>query len=137
MKKIVAALFLTICFLPLLFGQKTRPGQLPTVKPGADYSLTVHISGVHIRTNCAAARLTNDPCKQIYADAVIDGRKIELMGVAVSYPTYKRFNVLPGDYKARIVKDPHTGDASGLDREYELVLAGEVVWHCTVTGISE
>jgi hypothetical protein len=136
MRKLAVVLFLTIAVLPFIYGQKTRPGQLPKIKQGADYSLKVHVTGVHIRSDCSTARLTDDPCKQIYADAVIDEKKIELMGAEVSYPSYKRFNVLPGDYKARLFKDPHT-DGTGLGMEYEVVLSGEVVWHCKVTGISE
>jgi hypothetical protein len=134
MKKFAIVLFLAICFLPFLSGQKSRIGELPKVRPGVAYPLQVHISRIRIR-NCQA-RVANGPC-EIYADSIIDGKKKELMGTDVSYPSYKQFKILPGNYEARLLKNPHSADGTELRREYEVVLPGKVIWHCTVSGISE
>lgn len=136
MKKFAAALFVTFCFAPLLFGQKTRLGSLPKAKPGVEYPLKVHISAVSVRKECPA-RLNGQPCNELDVNAIIDGNKIGLRGAEVSYPTYTRFNVLPGDYEARLLKVSPKGDGAELFREYELLLAGKVIWQCTVTSISE
>ena len=136
MRKFVVVLFLTFCFFPFLYGQKTRPGQLPTAKPGVVYPIHVHISGIHVRVGCLSGT-TASSCRDLYADAVVDGKKVELMGIEVEYATFKRFNVLPGDYQARLVKDTHRVEGTELYQEYELLLRDRVVWRCTVTGISE
>ena len=136
MQKFAAILLLLFCSSPFISAQKARPGQLPKEKAGAVYPLKAHVSEVHIRADCPAS-LAGDPCKQLYADAIIDGKKFVLMGAEVSFPSYKRFNLLPGDYEARLLKDSHTAGDSGLRREYELVLPGKIVWQCTVTSISE
>jgi len=136
MKKIVVVSLLLACFSPLFYGQKTRPGQLPRAKSGVVYTIKVHISGIHLRNGCSAVS-TGDSCRNLYADATIDGKKIELAGAEVTYPTFQRFNVVPGDYKARLLKDPHKVNGTELYREYELLLPDNVIWQCTVTGISE
>lgn len=136
MKKLAVVLFMIVGFLPFLSGQKTRLGSLPKAKPGVEYPLKVHISKVGVRKECPA-RLNNEPCNELDVDAVIDGKKIGLRGVDVSYPSYTRFKVLPGDYDARLLKDSPKGEPAGLYREYELLLPGKVIWRCTLTGISE
>ncbi len=131
MKSFFGVLLFFACFLPAVCGQKTRPGQLPSARPGVTYPVKVHISGVRVRRGAEGS------CTAVYADASIEGKKIELMGCEVAYPTYKRFNVLPGDYDARILKDPQKVNGTSLYREYELVLPDKVNWQCTVTGIFE
>jgi hypothetical protein len=136
LKKLAVTLFLTTCLLPFIYGQKTRLAPAPKARPGVEYPIKVHVSAVSIRKECPA-RLNNEPCNELDVDAIIDGKKIELRGVEVSYPSYKRFNVLPGDYKARLLKNRSNARAAPLDSEYELVLSDKSVWSCTVTGISE
>jgi hypothetical protein len=61
-----------------MYGQKTRLGQeLPRAKPGEDYPIKVHISGVHYRGEYLGPGQMADV---IYADAVMNGKKIELRG---------------------------------------------------------
>lgn len=136
MKKSAVVLFLAIAFLPSLSGQKSRLGPLPKARPGVEYPIKVHISAVKVRAECPA-RLNGTPCNEIDADAIIDGTKVDLRGAETSYPTYKRFNVLPGDYDARLLKEPPRENQTKLYREYELLLPGKVIWQCTVAGISE
>lgn len=135
-KRYAVVLFLASGLLPLLSGQKTRMGSLPKAKPGVEYPIKVHISGFSVRKACPAL-LNNEPCNELDVDAVIDGKKIGLRGVDVSYPSYRHFNVLPGDYHARLIKDPPMGAPPDVYREYELLLPGSVVWHCVLTRISE
>ncbi len=136
MGKLALILLFLVCFSPFAHGQKTRTGQLPTAKPGVIYPIKVHISGIHVRSGCLSGTTANS-CRDLYADAIVGGKKIELMGTEVEYATFLRFNVLPGDYQARLVKDPHKVVGTELYREYELLLPDKVVWRCTVTGISE
>jgi hypothetical protein len=116
-----------------MHGQKVRLGQgLPHAKPGVDYPIKVHISGLHYREESIGSGQTADI---LYADAVINGKKVELRGDRdVPFQYYK----LPfGDYQARLVKDPHKIADMPLFQEYEVVLADRTVFHCNVTGISE
>lgn len=127
-----------------MYGQKTRFGQAPRAKSGVDYPLNVHISGIHIRTyyaspswigpNFLAAERNNDVA---YADAVISGKKIELLGAWTWIPGTFQTPLAPGDFQARLIKDPPKMSAGPIYQEYELLLPGGIVWHCAVTGISE
>jgi hypothetical protein len=116
-----------------MHGQKTRLGQgLPHAKPGDDYPIKVHISGLHYRGEYIGSGQTADV---IYADAVMNGKKVELQGDReVPFQYYK----LPlGDYQARLLKDPHKMGDTPIFQIYEVVLPDRTVWRCTVTGISE
>jgi hypothetical protein len=124
-----------------MHGQKTRYGQeLPLAKPGIDYPIRAHISGKHYREEYVGSGQDEDV---IYADALIDGKKIELrgyQGADFQYPhghPLKYYKLLLGDYQARLVKDSPKLDEAPLFRVYELVLPDKTVWRCTVTGISE
>jgi hypothetical protein len=87
MRKSAAILLLLLCFSSFVYGQKTRFGQAPRAKQGVDYPLKVHVSGIHIRTyyespswlgpNFLAQERNQDVA---YADAVLDRKKIELLG---------------------------------------------------------
>jgi hypothetical protein len=70
---------LVFCFCSLAtYGQKTRFGQeLPHAKPGDDYPIKVHISGLHYRGEYVGSGQDEDV---IYADAVMNGKKVELRG---------------------------------------------------------
>ena len=127
MKRSMIALLLFAC-LPLVYGQKIRYGQEPPkAKPGVDYPVKVHISGVRIRTYC------NGNCSDVlHADAVVDQKRLELTG-AFLY----QLNLVPGDYAARRLKTAHKGAATPIDDEYELLLPDSHIWRCTVTGIFE
>jgi hypothetical protein len=143
MKKTAGFLLLLACFLPCLQtqlkAQKVRYGQAPPkAKPGVDYPLTVHVSGIRVRQRCSNDSFSTTPsgisCKNVvYVDALTGDGKIELVGdwIWYRYP----MNLTPGDYHARLLKDPH--NATPIDREYEFVLPDRSVWRTTVTGFSE
>jgi hypothetical protein len=131
MKRLSIALFLVAC-LPLLCAQKTRYGQEPPkAKPGVDYPIKVHISGVRIRTYC------DQGCTDyLHAEVVMDQKKLELTGSFLYEPRSSQVNLLPGDYTARLLK-ANKGEATPLYNQYELLLPDRHLWRCTVTGIFE
>jgi hypothetical protein len=132
MRRLVV-LFVIACALPF-YAQKTRMGQPPpTAKPGVDYPIAVHVSGIHVRTPCKG-----ENCHDVvYADAIVDGKKVELMGDWIWYRDYYRLALFPGDYKGRLLKESARNDAGPIFQEYELLMQENTIWHCTVTGIDE
>jgi len=71
----------------------------------------------------------------IYADAVMNGKKVELMGGQGA--SSQRYRLSLGDYQARLMKDPHKFGDTPLSQVWEIVLPDKTVWRCTVTGILE
>jgi hypothetical protein len=144
MRKVAAVLFFLLCFTSVIYGQKTRYGQAPRAKQGVDYPLKVHISGINIRTyykspswvgpNFLAEERNEDVA---YADAVLNGKKIELLGawtwISGSYQTPLSL----GDFQARLLKDSPKPSVPPIGQEYELLLPEGIVWRCAVTGVSE
>jgi hypothetical protein len=136
--KSAALLMLLINVVPFAYGQKTRFGpRSPEAKTGVDYPVRVHVTAIQIRSHCSELKGPASCRDVVYAESVIDGKKLELMGDRVWLPTFYVFPVTPGDYKARITKEAPTAVLAPLDREYELVMPDETVWPCSVTGISE
>jgi hypothetical protein len=143
MRKFSIVCLLCLCSLAM-FGQKTRFGQAPRAKQGVDYPLKVHISGIHIRTyyespswlgpNFLAQERNEDVA---YADAVLDGKKIELFGAWTWIPGSFQIPLSPGDFQARLLKDSSKTSVSSIGQEYELLLPNQIVWRCAVTGVSE
>jgi hypothetical protein len=77
-------------------------------------------------------------CAQaIYLDTILDGRKLELSGYSWLTKRLDDAQLVPGDYQARLVKDPHKVDGTLLYREYEILLPDGTVWDCSVSGLSE
>ena len=144
MRKSAVILLLLLCFSPFISGQKTRFGQAPRAKQGVDYPLKVHVSGIHIRTyykspswlgpNFLAAERNQDVA---YADAVLNGRNIELLGAWTWIPGSYQTPLSPGDFQARLLKDPSKTSDSPIGQEYELLLPDRIVWRCVITGVSE
>ena len=118
-----------------LRAQKTRFGQdLPFAKPGVSYPLTVHVYGVHIRTDCQYG--TRYCISVLFADVTANGRKLELRS-GLDFPEKLDKETSPlsfGDFRARVLKK-----ASGVELgdQYELVLADNRVLKCMVTGMVE
>lgn len=102
-------------------------------KPGVDYPVKLHISGIRIRNYCDDGTCWD----ALHADAVLNQQKIELTGDFIYTPGFFRVNLVPGDYTARFLKVAHKGATVPLYDEYELLLPDRHVWRCTVTGISE
>lgn len=135
MKRPLIALFLLVC-LPLLYGQKTRYGQEPPyAKPGVDYPIKVHITGIRLRRDYDYEGRTYD--NVLHADAVIDQKRVELTGSYLYDPRRVQVNPVPGDYAARHWKAAHNAAAAPLFDEYELLLPDRRIWRCTVTGMFE
>ena len=133
MRKFLVALAIGFCCFAAR-GQKTRFGQeLPYAKPGVVYPIKVHVSGLHYRTEYNTISSLNEYVT--YVDAILDGKKVELQ--TKQYSPAKPDNLPFGDYRARLLKDPHKTNDTLLFREYELVLPDNTLWRGTVTGISE
>ncbi len=133
MKRSLIALFLLAC-LPLLCAQKIRYGQKPPqAKPGVDYPLKVHISGIRIRRYCDSGTCDD----VLHADAVLNQQKMELTGDFLYEPGFFQVSLVPGDYTARLLKIAHKGATVPLYNEYELLLPDRTIWRCSVTGIFE
>lgn len=127
-----------------MFGQKTRFGQAPRAKQGVDYPLRVHISGIHIRTYYASPSwagpnfLAPERNKDVaYADVILDGKKLELMGAWTWIPGEFQTPLSPGDFHARLVKESPKMSITRIGQQFELLLPDQIVWHCMVTGVSE
>jgi hypothetical protein len=137
MRKSVSLLLLLACFLPCLYAQKVRYGQVPPkAKPGVDYPVTIHLSGIYLRQRCSESSPGPNgiSCQNaVYVDGILNGGKIELEGdwIWYRYP----MNLTPGNYQARLLRDPH--NATPIGQEYEFVLPDRSIWRTTVTGFSE
>ena len=123
------------------FSQKSRYGQEPPkAKAGVDYPIKIHLSGVHLRTYCKAsgAQAGYAECEDAcYADALLNGSKIELMGYC-NWTKVKAPDLIGlGDYHARLIKGLPKSGIGPIGEQYELILADRTIWRTTVTGISE
>jgi hypothetical protein len=65
----------------------------------------------------------------IYADAVVNGKKIDLKGKYLEFPT--------GDYQARLRKNGPNANLTELGQKFEIVLPDGTAWQCSVAGFSE
>jgi uncharacterized FAD-dependent dehydrogenase len=127
MKKIVVVLLLVLCSTAI-YGQKTRLESDKNASNPANYTVKIHISASHIECGSGACDL--------FADTVLNGKKIELRGGTVSY---KRINMLlvPGDYAAKLINDSLNPNSAWFGQEYKLLLPDGTTWHCYTTGIFE
>jgi hypothetical protein len=117
-----------------MYSQKTRFGQeMPHVKPGVDYPIKIHISGTHYRVEYVGSGQAENA---LYADAVMNGKKIELTGDREEVP-FQNIRLPLGDYQARLLKDPHKMGDLPIFQVYEVALPDKTAWRCTVTGMSE
>ncbi len=140
MKKLTFLLLFLFCTASLSFAEKVRLGEVPPrAKRGMDYPVTVHVGATHIRQNCEydwQSAIIGGPkhtCPEVvYVDAVVNGKKIELMG-----QSYRKYTISLGDYKARLTtKAPHA-DPAAMGQKYELLTPEKYAWRSMVTGVSE
>jgi hypothetical protein len=136
MKKFVALFCLLLCATSLVYGQKTRFGQTQVKPNPADYKVKLHISATHIQNNCSYNGNTFICSSILFADAILDGKKIELSGGEVKNKKAAVL-ILPGDYQAKLTSDNHNTDCTLFMQEYDLLLSDGIVWHCWTSGISE
>ena len=99
---------------PLLFTTFTCAGaeSNPT-----SYTINVHVTSCSQRSG------------QVRLKVTIDGKKYELQGGG--------WLLIPGDYKARVVKDAHNNEYEVNYRMYELLLPDKKTKKYWVTGIME
>lgn len=122
MKKLSAALLFLFCFTPIGFGQTNS-----SAHAAADYPIKVHVSGIHIRSHCGS--FTNYCEDTLYADATLNGAKVDLMGDVAT--------IAPGDYMGRLVKKSPPSALHEIGQKYEILLFDQTTWRCTVEGFSE
>lgn len=117
-------------------GQKTRYGQSSPLPAGPEIKL--HISAAHIRERCANVSLSPqiDCRNELYVDAVLNGKKVELVGPAKIY-NHDSVVIVPGDYVARLKAEYHNADSSVVHQDYEVTLPKGAVWSASMTGMSE
>lgn len=128
MRKSATVLVVTFCiafFLPVLMAQSVQEGA--RTKPKSDYPIQVHISGIHIRTHCGSLVKSCDD--MLYADATLNGKKVDLMGEVVPIPL--------GDYVAHLAKKTPVPDIQEIGQKYEVLFPDNIYWRCTVAGFSE
>jgi hypothetical protein len=141
MKRISLSALVLMSLMSVGFSQKIRYGQeLPKAKAGVDYPIKIHLSGVHLRSYCkvSGAQAGYAECEDAcYADALLNGAKIELMGYC-NWTKAKAPDLIGlGDYQARLIKGMPKNGTGQIGEEYELILADRTIWRTTVTGISE
>jgi hypothetical protein len=137
MRKFVVALALLAC--SIVYGQKTRVGQGPAgVKPGVDFPLKVHITGIRIRPGFCGGNIANAACNdEIYVDMNVNGERIECLGGPVYSAHWYEHRIAPGDYQARLVKSVPSKDDLPMHTGYEVLLPERRAWGCSVTGTFE
>lgn len=132
----IAVLALLLCNTFSAHGQKTRFGQVPEKPSPADYSINVHVGATHIRYYCSSDKDMYPECRRLFADVILNGRKLELSG-ATTIGKNKFVLFVPGDYKARLTKNVSDENGTVISQEYDVMLSDATTWHCVTTGISE
>ena len=140
MKKSFAVLLLLCLGSLTAYSQKWRIGQPPPhAQPGVNYPIPMHLSAIRLRNEYEGGGQNETLA---YTDIVVNGKKFELCGVLDPYPGFHITPPLPGDYQARLLKEPKKAipDSSSellLGQEYELILRDGALWRATITGLSE
>lgn len=137
MRSLAGVLLLLLCCVSSTNGQKTRlsdEAEKPKAVKVVDYPVKMHISASHIRPDCSGP--TPACSVGLFADATVNGKKLELQGTA-SIEKHGFALLVPGDYQARLAKDVHLAGDAVIGQGYEVLLPDGVVWHCTLSGITE
>ena len=132
----IAILALLLCCAFLAHGQKTRFGQVPEKHNPADYPIEMHISATHIRYYCSGFRDQISCGNGLFADVIVNGKKLELSG-ATTIGKHEFVLMVPGDYKARLTKNVNDANGAVINQEYDVLLPDGTSWHSVTTGISE
>ncbi|MGO8756803.1 MAG: hypothetical protein ACLQG3_01640 [Terracidiphilus sp.] len=128
-------LLLLVGFSAFANAQKYRAWQPPPKPyPSIVFPLSVHISAIRVRTECGG---TSNCGNTIYVDAILNGKKIELVGSQYYHLDREQARFAMGDYKARALKDATHKDGPHLGQKYEIVVADGTFWPCVVTGLFE
>jgi hypothetical protein len=132
MKKLLALSILLVCSIASAQG-KYRMGQHPVNQNPADYTIKLHISATHFRS-CAWTDSPGQCTREFYADAILDGKKLEIFGAVDEHQVSL---IAPGDYLASLWKKPRDGGKPVLGQTYYLLLPDKSAWPCSITGFSE
>lgn len=112
---------------------KYRFGQYPASQNPNDYTINVHVSATRFR-QCVTVD-PNAPCYAgIYADAILNGKKVELFG---GVKKRQSLLIVPGDYRAMLLKKPPASGSEVLFQNYYMLLPDKTAWLCEITGFSE
>ena len=136
MRKFIVVVALLLCSTLSVYGQKTRFGQSLEKPNPADFSIKVHVSATHIQYYCSSDKDVYPECRRLFADVILNGRKLELSG-ATTIGKNKFVLFVPGDYKARLTKNVSDENGTVISQEYDVMLSDATTWHCVTTGISE
>jgi hypothetical protein len=120
MKTFTLVLFVVLCSAFTQAKEKPNP---------ADFTVKVHISAAHFVVYPSTTYM-------LYADAILNGRKLQLAGRAALIQS-NYLLITPGDYPARLIKDVHNTDGTAIHQEYELLLTDGITWDCVISGVSE
>jgi len=136
MRKSVLVFCFLIGFLSLAQGQKARYGKTPAKNDPANFPVRVHISSTHQLAGCSGYGNTVDCGPGLFAEAVIDGKKVDLWGAA-AIAKFQYAILAPGDYLAQVTQDAHNADDTLISRRYLLLLPDGTTWPCGLSGITE
>lgn len=134
-KSLVVVCFL-IGALPLAHSQKIRFGQVQKKPDPAKFTVHVHISSTHQLAGCSGSGNSVECGPGLFAETVIDGKKVELWGNA-TFGKYKYAVLAPGDYLAQVTGDVHNADSTVIAETYLLLLSDGTTWPCGLSGMSE
>jgi hypothetical protein len=130
-QKTATGLALVFCSVAFTSGQ-VKP--LASVPSPAGYTIHVHFSATHFR-QCALVGAYSICRGGIYADAIVDGKKVELFG---EVHKENESLIVPGDYSARLAeKKPRDQGKPELFQRYSVRLPDKSEWPCQITGFSE
>jgi hypothetical protein len=134
MERLFALSILFICSIASAQGKYRWGQQNPADQNAADYTVKVHISATHLRL-CAYVGENGSCYSELYADAVLNGKKLELAGIVdkKTPPTL----IVPGDYLASSTIKPRAGGSAVFYQGYYVLLPNKTAWPCSVTGLSE
>lgn len=105
----------------------------PVAAAPDDYSVSVHVAAVHWTTYPS---ITQGSTPALKLDATIAGKKCELLGDAFDRSKAGVTLLVPGDYKAKLIKDEHKAPYLSL-QTYEFQFPDKKTMKFYVVGVSE
>ena len=108
------------------------PALAPADKPNpADYTITVHVQSSRFVDQCSSDDKGSMCFTILSLSVLIDGKKVELDDQSPSKEV-----IIPGDYKARILKED-TSHSYEYSRTYEILFPDGTTRKYNVVGESE
>ncbi len=100
----------------------------------AEYTVNVHVVSSRLETQFLSGKSPNQTTQEL--DVAIDGKKYELAGSPVRISLLARGFIVPGEYKAKLVKESHKGTYAST-AEYELLFPDGATKKFEVVGETE